>query len=80
MTYKEPYAFRLAYDIEGGVVSGEYKLGSAADCAAGELRRLHKENKALVEALNKIKAHMDTDEYAWGVAADALAKATGENT
>lgn len=50
-----------------------YKAGIAADW------RLRAQNLELVEALNKIKAHMDTDEYAWEVAAAALAKAQGEN-
>ncbi len=42
--------------------------------AAGELRRLHKVNQELLEALKNIKHHFDTDEYAWEIANLALAK------
>lgn len=47
MTDKQPEALRLADAIEDEVAAGYYKIGSAADCAAPELRRLHDENERL---------------------------------
>ena len=43
--------------------------------AAAELRRLHEINQELLEALQRIKHHFDTDEYAWKIAEAAIAKA-----
>ena len=40
-----------------------------------ELRRLHEVNQELLEALQRIKHHFDTDEYAWKIAEAAIAKA-----
>lgn len=42
--------------------------------AAAELRRLHEVNQELLEALQRIKHHFDTDEYAWKIAEAAIAK------
>lgn len=40
--------------------------------------RLHEVNQELLEALQRIKHHFDTDEYAWKIAEAAITKATGE--
>ena len=40
-----------------------------------ELKRLHEANQELLEALQRIKHHFDTDEYAWKIAEAAIAKA-----
>ena len=40
-----------------------------------ELKRLHEVNQELLEALQRIKHHFDTDEYAWRIAETAIAKA-----
>ena len=39
-----------------------------------ELRRLHEVNQELLEALQRIKHHFDTDKYAWKIAEAAIAK------
>ena len=67
---KQPEALWLADELEAQ--AGTY------DCAAADkLRRLHALNQELLEALQKIKHHFDTDEYAWEVATAAIAKAQG---
>ena len=40
-----------------------------------ERKRLHEVNQELLEALQRIKHHFDTDEYAWKIAEAAIAKA-----
>lgn len=45
---KQSLPIQLANAIEDGVATGEYKVGSAADCAAPELRRLNE----IVETLS----------------------------
>ena len=43
--------------------------------ASAELRRLHEVNQEFLEALQRIKHHFDTDEYAWKIAEAAITKA-----
>ena len=40
-----------------------------------ERKRLHEVNQELLEALQRIKHHFDTDEYAWKIAEAAITKA-----
>lgn len=40
-----------------------------------ENKRLHEVNQELLEALQRIKHHFDTDEYAWKIAVAAITKA-----
>ena len=66
---KQPEALRLAnYFDYHGFFDSDMK-------AAAELRRLHEVNQELLEALQRIKHHFDTDEYAWKIATVAIAKA-----
>lgn len=67
---KQLEALLLADDLVE--IGGESNLTRML--AAGELRRLHKVNQELLEALKNIKHHFDTDEYAWEIANLALAK------
>ena len=48
-----------------------------ADVIRKRFDRLHALNQELLEALQKIKHHFDTDEYAWEVATAAIVKAQG---
>ena len=66
---KQPEALRLAELLE----RGPRRSGDAA--IATELRRLHEVNQELLEALQRIKHHFDTDEYAWKIAEAAITKA-----
>ena len=68
---KQPEALRLAD------VLMTYQQCSDLDIylASTELRRLHEVNQELLEALQRIKHHFDTDKYAWKIAEAAIAKA-----
>lgn len=73
---KQPEALRLADDLDRNCEMGwpdyDTQMG-----AATELRRLHEVNQELLEALQRIKHHFDTDEYAWKIA-EAAIRARGE--
>jgi hypothetical protein len=77
---KQPEALRLAAqlrDLSTLFKSPTYEKG-VCNGASFELRRLHEVNQELMEALQRIKHHFDTDEYAWKIAEAAISKATGE--
>ena len=78
---KQPKALRLADLLDAGenfyAESScwfDRKLAEEVGEAADELRRLHEVNQDLLEALQRIKHHFDTDEYAWKIATVAIAK------
>jgi hypothetical protein len=68
---KQPEALRLA-DV---LMTYQQCSDLDIDLAAAELRRLHEVNQEFLEALQRIKHHFDTDEYAWKIATVAIAKA-----
>ena len=68
---KQPEALRLADALRDGI----YLLSVERDATEATLRRLHEVNQELLEALQRIKHHFDTDEYAWKIAEAAIAKA-----
>jgi hypothetical protein len=87
MTDKQPEALRLADDLyvsvrfypqEGPDEPGGYEseFDMVLDQAAAELRRLHKVNAELVEA---VKAALSDDQPYIERCKAALVKATGEN-
>lgn len=67
---KQPEALHLADELD----VGDFDVLTNYDAAA-ELRRLHEVNQELLEALQRIKHHFDTDEYAWKIAEAAITKA-----
>ena len=67
---KQPDALRLADNL-----GHAWTLLSDQHKAAAEIRRLHEVNQELLEALQRIKHHFDTDEYAWKIAEAAITKA-----
>jgi hypothetical protein len=70
---KQPEELRLA-ELEAMHERGTIRRGHIDEMLT-ELRRLYALNQELLEALEKIKHHFDTDEYAWEVADAAIAKA-----
>ena len=75
---KQPKALRLADDLEESALPT-----FIIEDAAAELRRLHKVNTELLEALKAMLTHMGMDEDEWNKptfdqARAAIAKATGE--
>ena len=76
---KQPEALRFADALEADATNGDMGRKPDPKChkrkAAAELRHLHEVNQALLEALQRIKHHFDTDEYAWRIAEAAIAKA-----
>lgn len=71
---KQPEALRLAVQLEREWINDALNYDTAQD-AWTELRRLHEVNQELLEALQRIKHHFDTDEYAWKIAEAAITKA-----
>lgn len=71
---KQLEALRLADDLDRNCEMGWPDYGSQMRAAA-ELRRLHEVNQELLKALQRIKHHFDTDEYAWEIAEAAITKA-----
>ena len=76
MTDKQPEALRLADELE----KAPAVFGGTGMQAAAELRRLHKVNAELVEALKRLSLYVayNGDDWVQREAKAALAKATGE--